>query len=397
MNIWETAARELAQYSPGSREYHNMLAAFGSPAPVAIIDMASNLRAMNGGMPLGESKIEFESGIESTGELLQSIYDFLARFVAYPSEHARIAHALWILHAHTVAAAESTPRLAFLSPEPGSGKTRALEVSETLVPRPVEAVNATSAYLFRRISSPDGLPTILFDEIDTLFGARAKEHEEIRGVINAGHRRGAMAGRCVVKGKTIETEELPAFCPVALAGLGNLPDTILSRSIVIKMRRRAPTERVEAYRRRIHAPQGNEIRSRLERWADSATHLLTNAYPEMPEGVTDRAADVWESLLAIADLAGGDWPEKARVSAVTLVTDTNAATPSLGVRLLSDLRDVFGDNSVMSTNDIISALVSMEDAPWGELKGKPITPRKLANLLKQYDIHRKPIRYRGHW
>ena len=227
-------------------------------------------------------------------------------------------------------------------------------------------MNATSAYLFRRISSPDGLPTILFDEIDTLFGARAKEHEEIRGVINAGHRRGAMAGRCVVKGKTIETEELPAFCPVALAGLGNLPDTILSRSIVIKMRRRAPTERVEAYRRRIHAPQGNEIRSRLERWADSATHLLTNAYPEMPEGVTDRAADVWESLLAIADLAGGDWPEKARVSAVTLVTDTNAATPSLGVRLLSDLRDVFGDNSVMSTNDIISALVSMEDAPWGE-------------------------------
>ena len=122
MNIWESAARELAQYSPGSREYHSLLAAFGSPAPVAIIDMATNLRAMNGGRPLGEIKIEFESGIESTGELLQAIYDFLARFVAYPSEYARIAHTLWIMHAHTVAAAESTPRLAFLSPEPGSGR-----------------------------------------------------------------------------------------------------------------------------------------------------------------------------------------------------------------------------------------------------------------------------------
>src|SRR5262249_54120257 len=111
---------------------------------------------------------------------------------------------------------ESTPRIAFLSPEPGSGKTRALEVTETMVPRPVEAVNTTPAYLFRKVSDPAGLPTILFDEIDTIFGPRAKEHEEIRGMLNAGHRRGAMAGRCVVRGRHIDTEELPAFCAVAL-------------------------------------------------------------------------------------------------------------------------------------------------------------------------------------
>src|SRR5690606_8631682 len=110
--------------------------------------------------------------------------------------------------------------------EPASGKSRALELTYTLTPNPVEAVNATSAYLFRRVSDPRGLPTILFDEIDTVFGPKAKENEELRGMLNAGHRRGAVAGRCVTTGKTVHTEELPAYCAVAMAGLGNLPDTI---------------------------------------------------------------------------------------------------------------------------------------------------------------------------
>jgi hypothetical protein len=118
---------------------------------------------------------------------------------------------------------ESTPRIAFLSPEPGSGKTRALEVTELLVPNPVEAVNVTPAYLFRKVGDPEGAPTILFDEIDTVFGPKAKDNEEIRGLLNAGHRRGAVAGRCVVRGKIVETEEIPAYCAVALAGLGGLP------------------------------------------------------------------------------------------------------------------------------------------------------------------------------
>ena len=132
---------------------------------------------------------------------------------------------------------ESTPRLAFLSPEPGSGKTRGLEISEPLVPRPVESMNTSPAYIFRKVSDLQGRPTILYDEIDTIFGPKAKNNEEIRGVLNAGHRRGAMAGRCVMRGTAIETEELPAYCAVALAGLGTLPDTILTRSIVIRMRR----------------------------------------------------------------------------------------------------------------------------------------------------------------
>jgi hypothetical protein len=324
--------------------------------------------------------------------LLRELEQFLARFVLYPSEHTRTAHVLWIAHTHAMAAWESTPRIAFLSPEPGSGKTRALELSETLVPRPVEAINVTPAYLFRKVADPEGLPTILFDEIDTLFGPRAKENEEIRGILNAGHRRGAMAGRCVIKGKTVVTEELPAYCAVALAGLGNLPDTILTRSVIVRMRRRAPSEPIEPYRRRAHAPEGHALRERLALWAQRHLAELSDARPRMPEGVTDRAADVWEALLAIADVAGGVWPERARVSAVTLVTDAKAASPSLGIRLLADLRTVFRDRDSMLTADILGLLTTLEEAPWSDLKGKPLDARRLASLLRPYDITSTTVR-----
>jgi hypothetical protein len=118
--------------------------------------------------------------------LLEDVLKFLSRFIAYPSDHALIAHVLWIAHTHLMRAWESTPRLAFLSPEPASGKTRSMEVTELLVPKAVAAVNVTPAYLFRKVGGEDGPPTILFDEIDTVFGPKAKEHEEIRALLNSG-------------------------------------------------------------------------------------------------------------------------------------------------------------------------------------------------------------------
>jgi uncharacterized protein DUF3631 len=322
--------------------------------------------------------------------LLEAIHAFLGRFVAYPSEDAHVAHTLWVAHTHLMDVWESTPRLAFLSPEPGSGKTRALEITETLVPRPVQSVNATPAYLFRKVSDPNGPPTVLYDEIDTLFGPRAKDNEEVRGLINAGHRRAATAGRCVVRGKNIETEELPAYCAVALAGLGNLPDTIVSRSVVISMRRRSPAEHVEPYRR-FHAAEGNQLRDRLAAWANVMRNRVP-ARPEMPPGVEDRSADVWEPLLAVADGAGGFWPERARKAAVSLVSLAKGGTPSLGIRLLADLRQVLGDREVVSTASIIEALNNLEETPWGDLHGAPLDAKRLAKLLTPYGIASKQVR-----
>ena len=333
--------------------------------------------------------------------LLADVYQLLRRFVVYPSEAALIAHSLWIVHCHLMDCWESTPRIAFLSTEPASGKTRALEVTETIVPRPVESINCSAAYLFRKVSDPEGLPTILFDEIDTLFGPKAKENEDVRGILNAGHRRGATAGRCVVKGKTIETEEFPAYCAVAIAGLGNLPDTILTRSIVIRMRRRAPNEHVESYRRRIHAPLGNAIRDSLAIWAKKISALIDLSSPEMPCGIEDRNADVWEALLAVAEVAGGDWPEKAREAAVTLVTLAKESTPSLGIRLLADLRAIFKDADAIPTTTIIEGLCKLDESPWSDLRGRPLDARRLAHYLGQYGVKSRVIRtgdhtYRGY-
>ncbi len=207
---------------------------------------------------VGGEKLDYTP---DAGYLFKQLQSFTGRFIAYPSAHAHVAHVLWIAHTHLMDAWESTPRIAFLSPEPASGKTRAIELTELLVPNPVEAVNVTPAYLFRKVGSEDGLPTVLYDEIDTVFGPKAKDNEEIRGLLNAGHRRGAVAGRCVVEGKTVETEEIPAYCAVALAGLGWLPDTLLSRCVIIRMQRRKPAEKIQAYRRRVHADEGHGLRS----------------------------------------------------------------------------------------------------------------------------------------
>lgn len=394
----------IADRDKPGREHAAQVAArlTGKAASVTIVEAAEGKDAADH-LEAGHSLTEFRppaaaetvkpvTDLWSGVRIFDSVYAFLGRFVAYPSEAAHVAHTLWIGHTHLMDVWESTPRIAFLSPEPGSGKTRALEVSELLVPRPVEAINTTPAYLFRKVSDPDGTPTILYDEIDTLFGPKAKDNEEIRGMLNAGHRRGAMAGRCVVKGKVVETEELPAYCAVALAGLGDLPDTLLSRSAVIRMRRRAPGETVEPFRRRVHKGEGHILAAQLAAWATAITPQLEGTWPELPPGIEDRDADIWEALIAVADAAGGNWPERARVAAVALVADSKAASPSLGIRLLSDLRDVFGTADAMSTEEILDALCDIDEAPWSDLKGKRLNPRGLAARLRQYGVKSVNVR-----
>jgi len=132
------------------------------------------------------------------------------------------------------------------------------------------------------------------------FGEGIGKVREIRGLLNAGHRKGTVAGRCVVRGKEVFTEELPAYCAVAMAGLGYLPDTILIRSVVVNMRRRAPNETIEPYRRRLEVEKGDHLRNRLAVWASNATDQVRDAWPDMPEGIADRNADVWEALFSVA-------------------------------------------------------------------------------------------------
>jgi hypothetical protein len=198
-----------------------------------------------------------------------------------------------------------------------------------------------------------------------------------------------------VHGTIVTTEDTPVYAAVAVAGLGWLPDTLLARSIIIRMRRRLRTESVEPYRSRDHAPQAKEIGRRLAGWASTVLEAAKGMRPEMPEGVEDRAADCWEPLLAVADLAGGEWPTLAREAAMALVAAGRNQTPvSLYLRLLGDTRTVFWKNLTavaqsrpkgLPTKRLLEDLYALDDAPWSTLnKGEAYTPTQLSECLFQY-------------
>ncbi|MFF3062360.1 DUF3631 domain-containing protein [Streptomyces sp. NPDC057909] len=329
--------------------------------------------------------------------LLDEVEQFHRRFNVFPMEAAYVAVTLWDAHAHLIDALDGTARIAFLSPEPGSGKSRALEIIETLTPRAATTVNASPNALFRLVEAPEGTPTLLFDEIDTVFGPKAGDNEPVRGFLNSGYRRGAKSLRCVGDGSNQTAGWFSSFCAVAMAGLGSLPDTILSRSVIIRMRKRAPNEAVESFRRRINEKEGNLLRDRLAEWADTVRDYVAEAWPTMPEGVADRPADVWEPLLAVADAAGGAWPERGRAACVELLhaaQDNEEA--SLGIRLLTDLRDkVFCGAARMPTAVVLECLLGLDDAPWLDLDDRPLNSRTLARMLGQYVTpNNKPIKPR---
>jgi hypothetical protein len=333
--------------------------------------------------------------------------NYLKKYVAYPSPHALVAHTLLVAHTHLLDAFDSTPRGAFLSPFPGSGKTRALEVTGPLVCRLVSTVNPSANYLFRKAGDPEGPSTVLFDEIDTFFGAKAREHEDVRGFINAGHRKGATYGRCRVVGNSVETEDSPVYAAVMMAGLGWLPDTILSRSVIIRMQKRLESEKVAQFRARTSIPEGKAIGELLEAWARSVFDDAVKARPEMPEGVEDRAADVWEPLLVVADLAGAEWPTLAREAAVAFVKADRQTPPSTKLRLLRDSRQVFWDNlravaearpKGLITDTLMDALYNLDDSPWKTInKGsngtrEPFTTMELAKHMFDFGVEPTHLR-----
>lgn len=317
-------------------------------------------------------------------KLLDDIEEFIRRFLALPGEHCYIAVALWAVHTHFITRLETTPRLACLSPEPGSGKTRVLEVLDVLCANPLMALDISMAAFFRIVE--DRQPSILLDEVDAIFVGKKQSEgtEDMRRVINNGYRLGAVVQRVGGKNRD-EVQDFHVFTPVAMAGLGNLPDTLMTRSVIIRMKRRRSGETVEQFRDRLHRPEGEKIQTRIAEWADGITGDL--AYPDLPDGVEDRDADVWEPLIMVADLAGGDWPRRARQACKVFLAEKPQSAVSLGVRLLADLKRIWPeDSATMSTSDILADLADLDEAPWADLYGEGLKPRKLAQLLSDYDI-----------
>lgn len=323
-----------------------------------------------------------EQGNQLLRSVLEEIFAFLRRYVAFSDEHQTTAISLWIAHTHVVDQVDETPYLAVTSAEKRSGKSRLLEVLYLLVAHPWRAIQPSEAVLFRKIARDS--PTLLLDEVDTIFGSHASNHEGVRALLNAGNRRGTTVPRCVGEGR--ELKDFSVFCPKVLAGIGDLPDTVADRSIPIRLERRAPSENIARFRTREAEEEATPIRERLEVWAEVAD--LADATPDLPDELNDRSADAWEPLMAIADEAGGIWPERARRAARALHAENLDPSPSIGVQLLGDIQNVFRDieGEVISTAQLLGRLRGLEEAPWATLGGGGLSPHMLARRLRPYAI-----------
>lgn len=321
---------------------------------------------------------------------LNAVRDYLARYIVFPSEHESVAVALWVGQAWTVEQFETSPILGVTSAEMRSGKTLVLDCLQPIVPHPFRAVTPSEATVFFVLNQRPRR-TMLLDEADAIFGPRADapRFEGLRAILNSGNRQGTPVPRVKMEGRKRELEEFDVFGPKVIAGIGKLPDTVSDRCIPIRMKRRAPNETVARFRRRTSEAEAVPVREWLETLAD--VPLVTDV--PVPEELNDRAADGWEPLLAIADAAGGQWPILGRLAAVALSSE-EPTDLSAGVRLLGDIRDVFDARQLdhLTTSDLLDDLHGIEEAPWGEWYGKPLTSRGLAKLLAPYRV--RPVQRR---
>ena len=323
--------------------------------------------------------------------LLQTLLEIMSKYLVLPA-HAAVAIALWIIRAWCDDAFSISPRLAILSPVKRCGKTTLLEILAKLLPRPLPTSNVTASVIFRVIEKLH--PSLLIDEADSFM----KENEELRGIVNSGHRRDSASVLRNV-GDDHEPRSFSTWSPMVIAAIGTLPDTIEDRSIVVSMRRKQPGEAVQ--RLRWNSRHGETVKVQLQnvaralaRWSFDHTKTLKDIDPAIPTGLHDRAADNWSPLLTIAHAIGGTWIEPANAAAVALSTGETKTEPR-GVELLRDLAELFKADSRerFPSQGLCDALALLEERPWGDYRrGKPITSAQLARLLKDFGIQSQSLR-----
>jgi len=325
-------------------------------------------------------------------QIFDEIASLIQRFVILSTSEVLVI-ALWIAHTWAFEASDATPYLSVTSAEMRSGKTRLLEILELLVRCPWRTGRVTAAVLPRKIESDT--PTLLLDEWDAAARGNQEFAETLRGILNAGHRRNGKVSVCGPKSTGYQPTDFRVFCPKVIAGIGRLPETIADRSIPIRLKRKAPGERVARFRTRLISGTANSLKARLSGWVSAHLEDLKDARPELPEYLSDRQQDGAEPLLAIADAAGGDWPARARAALWDLHSTSRTADESLGVSLLSDIRGIFCETGAkeLSSRELVGALLKLEGRPWPALgHSGAITPNVLARLLAPFDIFPRNLR-----
>lgn len=319
--------------------------------------------------------------------LLDELEKILNRFLVFSSSHESKAIALWILFSYCIDAADVAPILLVNSPEKRCGKSTLLSAVQRLVNCPLMASNITPAAMFRSIEK--WRPTLMIDEADSFL----PRNEELRGVINSGHTRdSAFVIRCV--GDNNEPVKFNTWCAKVIAGIGQFAETIQDRAIIIQLRRKLASEKREKLHGNVHTLLFDELIKKCLRFANDNIPKLTALKPQAPEELNDRAADNWQALFAIAQLAGNDWFQHAKNAALYLSGRTQDSI-SLSTELLLDIKKIFASKKIdkISTEDLIAALCSNSERPWATLcKDKPINPHKLSKMLNKYGVSSGTIR-----
>ena len=326
---------------------------------------------------------------------LDSTAAFLRRYVVFASPEQADACALWVGHSWLYDQFDVTPYLAIQSPEKRSGKTLLQDCLEIVVREPLATGGASLAAIFRAVN--EWHPTLLMDEVDTIFSRKADNTEDLRGLLNSGYRRGRPYLRIVGEGKKMRVEKFETYAPKCLASIHSLPDTIEDRSIVIHLQRKLASEKVERFRSRRAEREAIPVK---ESWEAIAQELELPEYAEVPAELSDRAADSWEPLLALADAAGGEWPARARRAALVLSGVIELDDEKIPILLLADIRDVFTGQGVerIATKLLMERLLSddYEMHPWQEWNnGRGLKPTGMGRLLTPFGIHAQQLRIDG--
>jgi putative DNA primase/helicase len=359
------------------------------------------------GQPIEYDEIDPWDEPVDGAKVLTELADVISAYVIMDA-HQRDAVALWAVFTHAHDLFVFAPLLIILSPTKRCGKTRLQEVLAKLAPRPQTMSGVSAAALARLVE--EHRPTILIDEFDAAAKGDAEMAESLRGQLNSSfNRSGAYVLKSVpVPGGGWDVRKFSTWAATCVAGIGQVPDTVADRSVVIRLERKIHTQSV----RRLRARDGGELHDlarKVARFVADNEKRLRADLPDVPKELNDRARDAWEPLLSIADIAGGEWSIRARGAAITLAGkgEAEAAEGDVKQTLLSDIRDIFVRECPkghqdhedkygprLATKRLLEELHRLEERnwiTWGRAR-KPMTDVALASLLKSYGIRSGTVR-----
>lgn len=327
-----------------------------------------------------------QDAAQTTANLVRDIMGYISIYVTVGADEL-LTLALWVLHTWTfgpeVPHPYTTPYLYIYSAEPGSGKTRVLDVLETICRNADKVTDPSAAVLFRNIEANQ--PTLLIDEADAIWSG--EKNEKLRGAVNAGYKMGGKVQR-IDKG---EVRDFSVFAPKALAGLDNnlLPDTIRDRCIPIHMHKQ-PKGSTKMFLSWEVDAVAEPIRDRIQQWVKTDYLKLSQ---DMPKPLTELGDRQWEISYPLVQISKGfaGMYAQTRKALVKLLTGEARETPQQ--RMLRTLLKVWEDNgnpAVLPTAMFTDALNDNGDGT----KGKNWNQQLLANKLRPYGVKTQTIRYK---